>query len=57
MTSPVELVVRSSKAPETHHSEEDIAILPRICARDMQQKHLEVFSIRAEGTGEMDSEA
>src|SRR5712672_77658 len=52
MTSSIELVVRSGKAPELHHSEDDNAILSWICARDMQQKHMEVFSIRAEGTGE-----
>lgn len=52
MTSSIELVVRSGKALEVHHSEDDNAILSWICARDMQQKHMEVFSIRAEGTGE-----
>ena len=51
MTSPIELVVRSSKASENHHSKDDNAILSWVSARDMQQKHLETFSIRAEGTG------
>ncbi|KAK5684750.1 hypothetical protein LTS10_002824 [Elasticomyces elasticus] len=45
-------MLRSGEATEMDISEDDNVILSWICARDMQQKHMEVSNIRAVGTAE-----